>query len=64
MKDLFYGIKHQKIIFDLAGPSEKYRAGKKAPSFFNLFLKVATLMEFLIAGITVLKNKLVLDIKT
>ena len=27
-KDLLHGMKHQKIIFDLAGPSEKSRAGK------------------------------------
>ena len=27
-----YDIKHQKIIFDLAGPSEKSRVGKIAPS--------------------------------
>ena len=28
IKDLLYDLKHQKMIFDLAGPSEKSRAGK------------------------------------
>ena len=32
IKDLLYDLKYQKIIFDLAGPSEKSRAGKIAPS--------------------------------
>ena len=32
IKDLLYDLKHQKIIFDLARPSEKSRAGKIAPS--------------------------------
>ena len=32
INDLLYGIKHQKMIFDLAGPSEKSLAGKIAPS--------------------------------
>ena len=32
IKDLLYGIKHQKVIFDHAGPSEKSRAGKIAPA--------------------------------
>ena len=32
IKDLLYDLKHQKMIFDLAGPSEKSRAGKIAPS--------------------------------
>ena len=30
-KDLLYDLKHQKIIFDLAGTSEKSRAGKMEP---------------------------------
>ena len=30
MKDLLYDLKHQKMIFKLAGPSEKSRAGKIA----------------------------------
>ena len=32
IKDLLYDLKHQKMIFDLAGPSEKSRAGSIAPS--------------------------------
>ena len=32
IKDLLYRIKHLKMIFDLAGASEKSRAGKIAPS--------------------------------
>ena len=28
IKDLLYDLKHQKMIFDLAGPSEKSRAGQ------------------------------------
>ena len=32
IKDLLYDLKHQKMIFDLARPSEKSRAGKIAPS--------------------------------
>ena len=31
IKDLLYDLKHQKMIFDLAGRSEKSRAGKIAP---------------------------------
>ena len=31
IKDLLYDLKHQKMIFDLAGPSEKSRAVKIAP---------------------------------
>ena len=31
IKDLLYGIKHQKMIFDLAGPSEKSRAILPSP---------------------------------
>lgn len=31
IKDLLYDLKHQKMIFKLAGPSEKSRAGKIAP---------------------------------
>ena len=32
IKDFLYDLKHQKTIFDLAGPSEKSRGGKMAPS--------------------------------
>ena len=31
IKDILYWIKHQKMIFDLAGPREKSRASKIAP---------------------------------
>ena len=32
IKDLLYDLKHQKMIFDLVGPSEKSRVGSIAPS--------------------------------
>ena len=32
IKDVLYDLKHQKKICDLAGPSEKSRAGKIDPS--------------------------------
>ena len=32
IKDLLYDLKHQKMIFDLVGPSDKSRAGIIAPS--------------------------------
>ena len=31
IKDLLYDLKHQKMIFDFAGPSENVRAGSIAP---------------------------------
>ena len=31
IKDLLYDLKQQKMIFDLAGPSEESREGKIAP---------------------------------
>ena len=30
IKDLLYDLKHQKMIFDLAGPSEKSRSGSQS----------------------------------
>ena len=40
IKDLLYDLKHQKMIFDLAGPNEKSRAGKIAPGLVNYFPRV------------------------
>ena len=32
VKDLLYGVKHPKMIFEFLGPNEKFQAGKLAPS--------------------------------